>query len=98
MLGTPEMRIDVGSPIELAPKDTVVLATDGLFDNMSEKEIVDAVRTGSLAKAGRKLLGTCRRRMVEPRTGQPSKPDDLTFILYRRRTGPVEAVQFPEGR
>ena len=84
MVGDPDMRIEIGSPLDLAAYDTVVLATDGLFDNMRRDEIVEAVRTGSLEEAGHRLASSCLRRMTEPSPGLPSKPDDLTFILYRR--------------
>ncbi|RMF22112.1 MAG: serine/threonine protein phosphatase [Deltaproteobacteria bacterium] len=87
MVGDPDMRIEVGSPLELAPRDTVLLATDGLFDNMHRDEIVEAIRTGSLEEAGRRLAATCLERMREPAAGRPSKPDDLTFILYRQTRG-----------
>jgi len=64
-IGSREMYIEIGSALEMAPRDTLVVATDGL---------------------GRNLAGRCRTRMVEPEEGQPSKPDDLSFILYRRKS------------
>ena len=30
-----------------------------------------------------RLADACTRRMNDPQPGQPSKPDDLTFILFR---------------
>lgn len=83
MVGSAEMRIEVGSPLRLAPRDTVLLATDGLLDNLSLREIVDGIRTGPLAEAARNLAQTCRRRMCEPEGDHPSKPDDATFLLFR---------------
>ena len=83
MVGSAEMRIEVGSPIRLAPKDTVLLATDGLLDNLSLQEIVDGIRTGPLAKVVQNLARSCGQRMREPEDGHPSKPDDTTFLLFR---------------
>jgi len=83
MVGSAEMRIEVGSPIRLAPRDTVLLATDGLLDNLSLQEIVDGIRTGPLASVVQNLARTCGRRMREPEGGHPSKPDDATFLLFR---------------
>ena len=83
MVGSAEMRIEVGSPIRLAPKDTVLLATDGLLDNLSLQEIVDGIRTGPLAKVVQNLTRSCGQRMREPEGGHPSKPDDTTFLLFR---------------
>ncbi len=84
-VGSPEMYIEIGTAVEMAPRDTLVVATDGLFDNLHAEEIVQICRRGKLSKVGRDLLERCRTRMVEPKGGQPSKPDDLSFILYRRR-------------
>jgi hypothetical protein len=42
------------------------------------------VATGPLEAALRRAPEACHRRMTAPRTGEPSKPDDLTLLLYRR--------------
>jgi serine/threonine protein phosphatase PrpC len=84
MVGAPDMRIEVGSALHLAAHDTVVLASDGLLDNLSCPEIIELVRTGPLHQAVRRLAEACLGRMREPAEGLPSKPDDLTFLLYRR--------------
>jgi serine/threonine protein phosphatase PrpC len=83
MVGSSDMRIEVGSPILLASRDTALLATDGLFDNVHPDEIVEIVRAGPLERAAAALAGLAAKRMTEPTPGHPSKPDDLTFILYR---------------
>ena len=83
VLGTPDMRIEVGSTIKLARYDTLLLASDGLFDNLTVDEIVDRLRKGPLEKAIDRLATDCRRRMQAPQPGEPSKPDDLTFIAFR---------------
>jgi serine/threonine protein phosphatase PrpC len=88
LVGSSEMRIEVGSPISLNPFDTVLLATDGVFDNLHQHEIVEAIRTGSLQQAAVRLASEAAARMDEPADGQPSKPDDLTFVLYRRSRAP----------
>jgi serine/threonine protein phosphatase PrpC len=84
MVGMADMRIEMSPPIELAPRDTVVIGSDGLFDNLYTGEIVDLVRTGPLAEAGRRLLDRCRERMAGADSNHPHKPDDLAFVLYRR--------------
>ncbi len=83
-VGAADMRIEVGSPLPLAPRDTLLLATDGLFDNLSLDEIIALVRAGPLLRAARALVERCRQRMLHPQPGLPSKPDDLTFLLFRR--------------
>lgn len=81
--GSDAMRIEVSSEHELAPRDTLVLGTDGLFDNLHVEEVVAIVRKGPLDAAARELAAVCSARMRSPAEGMPSKPDDLTFILFR---------------
>ena len=83
VLGGPEMRIDVGPVLGVARHDTILLATDGLFDNLFQTEIIELIRKGPLAKSAERLVELCSRRMTAPEPGEPSKPDDLTFILFR---------------
>jgi len=83
VVGSAEMRIEVGPSLALAPRDTVVVASDGLSDNLYVAEIVDCVRKGPIEEAARVLRDLVRARMAGARPGQPSKPDDLTFLLYR---------------
>ena len=85
IVGHAEMRIDVGPVLPLQPRDTVVLGSDGLFDNLHLEEIVDHVRKGPLVEAAEQLGAQCRERMLRPASGEPSKADDLTFVLYRAR-------------
>lgn len=91
-IGSEEMRIDVGPPVLLAPRDTVLLASDGLFDNLHVKEVVGVVRKGPLSSLVGDLADQALGRMGGAAEGDPSKPDDLTFIVYRpgrtrRRSG-----------
>ncbi len=83
LVGTADMRIEIGSVLDLQPRDTVLIASDGLFDNLRVDEIVNAIRSGPLERAAHDLLRDARRRMQSATTGEPSKPDDLTFVLYR---------------
>ena len=83
VLGSPDMRIEMGSRRELAARDTVVLASDGLLDNLHTDEVVELARRGDPVDAARSLVEAARRRMMEPIEGAPSKPDDLTLALFR---------------
>lgn len=87
MVGSPGMRIEVGPSLLLAPRDTLLLATDGLSDNLITSEIVELIRKGPLDRAALGLAGRCRERMGGASEGRPSKPDDLTFLLYRPEAG-----------
>jgi len=84
MLGSSGMHIEVGPTLSITRYDTVLLATDGLFDNLLMSEIVERIRKGSLITASELLINKCARRMQYQDINQPSKPDDMSFILYRR--------------
>lgn len=83
VMGSPEMRIEVGAARRLAQHDTAVVASDGLFDNLHTDEVVDMARTGTPAHAARSLVKAARGRMQRERSDRPSKLDDLTLILFR---------------
>ena len=78
------MTIDVGAAIELSPRDTVILATDGLTDNVHIDEIVELTRKGPLDEAADVVVAKAVERMSHFRHGQPSKPDDLSLIVFRK--------------
>lgn len=83
MVGSAQMRIELGSTIELDWRDTLLLASDGLFDNLRIPEIVSQIRKGPLKNVLRELADACHRRMHGLEPGQPCKPDDLTLIAFR---------------
>lgn len=83
VVGTANMRIEMGPLTELSARDTLVLGSDGLFDNLHAAEIIDRVRKGPLDAAADALVALARQRMRAPAAGDPCKPDDLTFMLYR---------------
>lgn len=85
VIGSTEMHIDVGSPFELAPRDTLVLASDGLSDNLHMPEIVELVRKGPVDAAAAAMARLAHQRMVLDNGEDPSKPDDLTFLIFRLR-------------
>ncbi|MBT8103684.1 MAG: protein phosphatase 2C domain-containing protein [Gammaproteobacteria bacterium] len=83
-LGTNDMRIDVGALVKLNLRDTIMVASDGLMDNVHVEEIVDCIRKGPLDDAVSSTVDLARQRMAAARDGQPSKPDDLSLILFRK--------------
>jgi len=84
LLGMEPMSVEIGSPLALADRDTVLIASDGLYDNLYVPEIVEIVRKGPLLAACRRLAAIARERMENAVSGQPSKPDDLSVVLLRR--------------
>ncbi|MBW3596451.1 MAG: protein phosphatase 2C domain-containing protein [Planctomycetes bacterium] len=83
VVGCPEMRVEIGSPLRLRPHDTVVLASDGLFDNLHVEEVVNRLRRVNLAKCLQQVAGDAVRRMTHHEAPAPCKPDDLTIVAFR---------------
>ena len=84
VIGSDQMRIEMGPPTEMAPRDTLLLASDGLFDNLFPDEIVEAIRSGPLDNSIGSLVEAAQGRMATSGGTAPSKPDDLTVIAFRR--------------
>ena len=85
-IGLSEMRIEIGPPTPFGGRDTLLLASDGLTDNLSIPEIVNISRKGALGRVLQQLSAQAMARMLGVE-GQPSKPDDLTIVAFRRRPG-----------
>ena len=83
-IGTSDMRIDMGPEVKLRPRDTVLLASDGLTDNIQIDDVVNIMRNGPLDKAIESMTHLARHRMTNESKLQPSKPDDLSVILFRK--------------
>ncbi len=83
-VGTKSMRLEISGSIPVARRDTLLVASDGLADNLAVDELIAIVRSGPLLDCGRELARLARHRMATLEGPDPSKPDDLTFVLYRR--------------
>ena len=83
-IGTSDMRIDIGAATKLQLKDTVLVASDGLTDNIHMHEINELIRTGPLEESLDAIVSLALRRMTVESKRQPSKPDDLSIILFRK--------------
>jgi len=83
LLGVDTPEVEVGEPFRLEADDTVVIASDGLFDNLLAEEVAKRVAGTDLESAATNLVGETLRRMLDPDGFEPSKPDDLSLILFR---------------
>lgn len=92
LVGCPEMRIEIGPRLEMSPRDTLLICSDGLSDNLSTDEIISIIRCGPLDQSMQKLidLATSRMNSLGRQLPHPSKPDDLTMIAFRRTPLPGE--------
>jgi serine/threonine protein phosphatase PrpC len=84
-LGTVDMSVDIATPVELRPRDTVLLASDGLTDNVHLEEIIEHVRKGPIDTAANAVIELARQRMASTTATEPSKPDDLSLIVFRKQ-------------
>ena len=85
LIGLENMSVELGSPLQLAQRDTVVVASDGLFDNLLPNEIAALSRGGRVDDACTRLVGRASKRMANAQDSNlPGKPDDLAVILYRQ--------------
>ncbi|QEG20396.1 PP2C family protein-serine/threonine phosphatase [Mariniblastus fucicola] len=82
-VGSTEMKIELGPVFEMASRDTLILGSDGLFDNLTTEEIIDVIRVGHFGRQANLLIQLARDRMQTPET-LPSKPDDMTIIGFRQ--------------
>jgi serine/threonine protein phosphatase PrpC len=96
LIGTREMRIEVGPLQPLNAFDTVVVASDGLFDNLGPGEVGELVRKGSLEENAKRLAAAAHDRMEQERV--PSKPDDLSFVILRARHPKVRRSKSKRAR
>jgi serine/threonine protein phosphatase PrpC len=83
VVGTPHMHVEIGPKVGLADRDTLLVGSDGLYDNLQVDEIAAIIRKGPLPTAARGLALQCRTRMQDYQPDRPHKPDDMSFILYR---------------
>jgi len=84
VLGSADMRIEIGSELPMSAYDTLLVASDGLTDNVMQDETIRAIRSGPLDDGLRQLTELTQGRMAnDDDDGKPSKPDDYTVILFR---------------
>lgn len=84
LLGVGEAFLDESDPITLAVGDTVVVASDGLFDNLLTREVMAVVRRSTLRHGADQIAVEAWRRMTRPEIDDPCKPDDLAMVFLRR--------------
>lgn len=81
-VGATDMRIEIGPPVRLGARDTLLLASDGVLDNLRHEALVERIRRGDLAEAARGLLDDALR--TQAGEGEiPGHPDDTTALLFR---------------
>ncbi len=85
-VGSHDMYIHIGPVIELAPQDTLIIASDALSDNLYEQEISDFIRTGTMLESVNEMIRSCRHNMLETMPNRRCHPDDFSFICFRQHS------------
>lgn len=83
VIGGDNVVMDMGRDVGVVPRDTVVLATDGLVDNLFREEIIDTVSKGDLLSGAERLISSSFERMAGSTLSEPCKPDDQAVIVFR---------------
>lgn len=85
VMGEPDMHIQIGPAIELANFDTVLLASDGLFDNYLVEQMIEVIRKESLQEVMQQLVALCTPMLDPEGRKKLNKTDDVSFIVLRQR-------------
>ena len=80
-VGAADMKIEIGPRLKMAARDTLVLASDGLFDNLTSEEITGSIRAGQFTTQAGHLVELSRSRMIDE-NGSIGKADDLTILCF----------------
>lgn len=84
LVGTHNMHIEIGPSRPLAARDSVIVASDGLFDNLHLEEVIRTAKSGKLVNRIKRLSDEANTRMSRSEANVPGKPDDLTILIYTR--------------
>lgn len=82
LVGSRGMHIEMGPSRSLAARDTVIVGSDGLFDNLHLAEVIAHAKSGKPVKRMSALAELAMQRMTSSEANQPGKPDDLTVLMY----------------
>jgi serine/threonine protein phosphatase PrpC len=81
LVGSRSMHIEIGPAVSLSARDTIVIASDGLFDNLHLSEVSAISRVGRPLDRMNALVQLATQRMEQAEAGAPGKPDDLAILL-----------------
>ena len=84
-VGQEDMSISVGPCLKPTARDTLVICSDGLSDNVNTDEMAEVIRTGPLQSVCTEVVELARQRMLQADEVMDvtGKPDDLTILACR---------------
>ena len=78
-LGDEYIRVEVTSFLSLASRDIVLVASDGLTDNIKIEELQEIITKGALNERLDRIVALVEKNMAETEFGHP---DDLSLVLF----------------
>lgn len=84
-IGSHEMRVEMGASVRMAQRDTLLLASDGVLDNVQRNDLIDLIRAGALRRKAAQLQERIAATMEGNNPALPEHPDDATALLFRLR-------------
>ena len=84
LMGDRNMSVEIGPQLPFAQNDTVLIASDGIFDNFYSDELVEIIRKESMHEVMTKLTELCQPLRDSSITSKLRKPDDISFIVCRQ--------------
>jgi serine/threonine protein phosphatase PrpC len=81
LVGESDMKIEIGPEVELNSYDTIFLASDGIFDNISPEQVVEQVRKGTTEEIATSLMTMITDKIYNK---EDSKKDDISFVLFKK--------------
>jgi protein phosphatase len=84
IVGSKQLHIECSVPISLDPRDTILICSDGLYDNIKVEEICEIVSDKDIKEAAKALFELAEERMKSDKS-EFSKHDDLSFVLYQKK-------------
>lgn len=84
IVGSKSTHFEIGSPRAMAERDTLLLGSDGVFDNFLEGELARLAKTSPLLNAASEIISAAQYRMNHEEPDVPSKADDLSLLMFRR--------------
>ena len=81
MVGSRDTTLEVSALHQLDRYDMILVASDGLFDNLPPAEICTIIQGQTVERASAALVERARQCMSEADTNDQYKIDDLSFIL-----------------
>jgi len=80
LIGDTSIRIEATSGVKMKKGHTILLGSDGLFDNLSHDSLNEIVMNGSFDKCFDDLVKKC----IERDKNTWKKDDDISFVLIKK--------------